>query len=149
MRATRSAMVLAIATVAGVTGWSLGAAPTVSWAAGTATSQPRPVELGAISGAVLDSAGKPVAGAKVLLFHRQHHPATTQGSTTPPTTQPVPHPHRQTVTDASGHFSFDKVHPGMHLLVAYKAGSGRGHVRDALKAGASDTVTITLHTPSK
>ena len=99
-----------------------------------------PAKLGSISGTVVDSAGKPVAGATVALHHH-HKGATSQPQTSTSATHPK---HRTTVTDASGHFSFDKVIPGRHLLVAHEKGVGHGHVIDKLAAGGADTVTITL-----
>lgn len=102
-----------------------------------------PKELGSLTGTVVDSTGKPVAGAIVRLHHHHHAKAT---STTQPgsTTKPAHPAFRETTTDANGNFTFANVHAGHHLVVARDKGVGHAEAKVEITAGQAATTHLTL-----
>ena len=80
---------------------------------------------GRIVGQVVDTAGAPVEGANVVLWHADRVVA-------------------RAVSGADGRFEFARVRPGRYVVAAGKAGVGRGREPVAVKPGEVSTVKIAL-----
>ena len=117
------------------------ALPTGLNADATAIGTGQTTQCGVVSGTVLDASGKPVAGAKVILRH--HRPGGTAN-----TSQPAHH-ERIATTAAAGHFTFDNVHPGRIMILAFDRGVGHGYTHALLQPSGTVSVTVTLEKPRK
>jgi hypothetical protein len=96
-------------------------------AIGLAASAQNLFGIGALEGQVLDSHGKPVAGASVTM-------QTSDGL----------HPHA-THTDADGHFEFQRYTAGQYDLRAYYKGSFTPwNKRQVIRPKKTTEVTLTL-----
>ena len=84
----------------------------------TLTTVPAPV-FGSVTGSVTDTAGKPLAGAFVVISPA---PSTTGGSggTTKPGMPPLPT--QVAVTDKNGQYTFAKVRTGSYVVTAFARG---------------------------
>lgn len=108
----------------------------------TTPTKPRVQERAPVSGTVVDSSGKPVAGA---IVHVQFPPGFK-----PPTTQPshaAGHSttkHAPITTDANGHFTLPHVKVGKRTIVAMERGVGRGETSVNVTASGVTNVSITL-----
>jgi hypothetical protein len=108
----------------------------------TPTSQPSATVSGSIAVTVLDSTGKPAAGARVRLA--VPHSRSADGSTT----RPAP---LTGTTDDNGAYTFTGVAPGNYSVSASIKGGGRARAKVTLGTeganGAAPTATVTVNLP--
>lgn len=102
-----------------------------------------------VKGVVKDKDGNIVAGAKVLLVK---HDRAAKPAPANATSQPHPWAHRlreklraspRTTSDVNGQFSLTG-DAGKYAVVAFKRGTGRGHVKVDLTTGDALDVVVTI-----
>ncbi len=101
----------------------------------------------AVTGSVVDSHGKAVAGARVHFAHHHKHHAPAAAANPNNAKQQKPHKahHHGVKTQANGSFTLHAKHAGVHHLVAHKKGAGRGHAKVTVGGKQSGSVVIHLH----